>query len=542
MSKMLTAALRYLELGYHPIPCPPKEKRPSVPWKDFQTVAPTEAQVREWWGKSPDSNIALVLGRGVFAVDLDGGDNAEAMLREAGVELPEDAPRSKTGGGYHVLLSAHQPVGDRVGLLSSNGAKPQVDIRGVGIIVAPPSVHPTGAIYQWLVKPTKDTRPPAAPQSLLGLLAATGTTKPPEGARLNGKANEAGWVGAALHGVGEGQRNAMCAKLAGLFLGKGLDPDTVTALLQSGFGRNCQPPLPEKEIAATVRSIAAREAVEGQDVAVKPEHISAVLKRFLHEMEHGGPKPLATPFPELNHCLDGGLLPGQLVFIGARPGVGKTAMALEMARTAMRAGRTVLVVSREMTNNSLARRLLAQDARVRASRLKRGDLSDLDWKSFGESVDRLSQLGLWMTDQMVSLEQVNTYLATARFDLVIVDYLQLMRAPREIKERRHQVEYISHGLKTLALAHQVPVICLSSLSRPTMKDPTNEPRPTMASLRESGELEHDADVILLLHRQREDSQALCIVDKNRDGRLGTIKLIFSGEFVAFHEDPDQTGA
>lgn len=543
MSKMLKAALRYLELGFHPIPCPPREKRPSVPWKDYQTTAPTDAQVREWWTKTPDANLALVLGRGVFAVDLDGGDDAEALLREAGVELPADAPRSKTGGGYHVLLSAHQPVGDRVALLSANGGKPQVDIRGVGIIVAPPSIHPSGATYQWLVKPEPGKRPPGAPQALLGLLAQAGTTAPPNGQpKVQGAANEAGWVARALHGVGEGQRNATCAKLAGYFLGRQMDAETVTTLLSTGFGPRCIPPLPDKEVAATVKSIAARATVAGDDIDVRPEHISVVLKRFMHEMEHGGPKPMATPFAELNNCLDGGFVGGQLIYIGARPGVGKTAMALELARMTVRAGSTVLIVSREMTNSSLARRLLAQDARVRSSSLKRGDLTDVDWANFGASVDRLSQTPLWLTDKMVSLEQLNTYLATAHADLVIVDYLQLMRAPREIKERRHQVEHVSHGLKTLALAHQVPVICLSSLSRPATKDPTNEPRPTMASLRESGELEHDADVILLLHRQRDDTSALCIVEKNRDGRLGTVKLIFHGPFVAFTEDPDQTGA
>jgi replicative DNA helicase len=215
-------------------------------------------------------------------------------------------------------------------------------------------------------------------------------------------------------------------------------------------------------------------------------------------------------------------------------------VALELVRTAVKTGARALVVSREMTTSSLARRLMAQDARVASSTLKRGDLSIEEWKSFGEAREWLQGTSLWLTDQMVSLEQLNGYLAHTQFDLVVVDYLQLMRAPASIKERRHQVEYVSHGLKSLALAHQVPVVCLSSLSRPAVGRDGKEPKPTMASLRESGELEHDADVILLLHRQRDDPNAICLIEKNRDGRLGRIKLIFDGQFVSFKEDPDQT--
>src|SRR3954453_10491209 len=102
----LEAAQTYLRLGYHPIPCAPREKRPLVPWKNFQTTMPTSDQLDGWWTRTPDANVALVLGRGRFAVDLDGGDAAEALLADAGIALPSEAPRSRTGGGYHVFLSS----------------------------------------------------------------------------------------------------------------------------------------------------------------------------------------------------------------------------------------------------------------------------------------------------------------------------------------------------------------------------------------------------------------------------------------------------
>lgn len=531
---MLRWALRYRELGYHPVPCPPREKFPSIPWKPFQATAPTEAQIREWWTKTPDANIALVLGRGVMAVDLDGGDAAEALLREAAVELPQDAPRSRTGGGYHVLLSCDRPVGDRVALLSTNGGKPQVDIRGIGVIVAPPSIHPSGATYQWIVPPSAEKQPPAAPSSLLALMAER-----PKGASAESPHGD-DWIGASLRGVGEGARNDTCARLAGFFLGKGLDPAVVTTLLQTGFAGRCTPPFPDAEVAAVVRSIAARDAVNGVEISEAPEHIASVINRVMNEVDAGGAKVVSTPFSELTDYLDGGFLGGQLVYIGARPGVGKTALAMEIARAAAGQGRAVLIVSREMTNLALGRRLLSQDARVLASGIKKGDLSPEGWQALSASASRLTVSPMWLTDRVMTLAQINAVLSTQPVELLIVDYLQLMRAPIEIRERRHQVEYVSHGLKTLALQYQIPVVCLSSLSRPTqLRGDGEEPRPTMASLRESGELEHDADIILLLHRQRGSLVATCFVEKNRDGRIGRVNLIFRGEYVAFEQDPDQ---
>jgi len=110
------AAVAYHALGLHPIPCGPKAKVPLVKWQAFQQHAPTRPQIDQWWKDRPDANVALVLGRGIFAVDLDGGPDAEQLLKDAGIELPPDAPRSRTAGGYHVFLSSYSPIPDRVGL------------------------------------------------------------------------------------------------------------------------------------------------------------------------------------------------------------------------------------------------------------------------------------------------------------------------------------------------------------------------------------------------------------------------------------------
>jgi hypothetical protein len=523
------AAREYLARGCHPIPCAPRTKRPLVKWEPYQTEAPLLDEVDVWWDEVPDANVALVLGRGTFAVDLDGGDAAEQLLAAHGITLPAGAPRSRTAKGAHVFLAADGPVPDRVALLRAQDGSAQVDIRGRGIVVAPPSIHPTGARYAWVV-PLSPPLPPAPP-ALLALIrggraeAAAGLVHPASTGGVG-----ASWILEALAGTAEGQRDATCTRLAGYLLGKGLDAETVTALLAESFARRCTPPFPASQVRKCVQSIARREAVHGDlPRAIVARPLGAVLDQWCAELGAGPPRLIATPFPSLNTYLGGGLAPGELVYLGSRPGVGKTALGLELARGAARAGHGVLVVSREMVALALARRLLAQEGRLDATDLRRAELGADQAGRLREALRRLQTLPLWLTDEAVRLEEI-TDLVTGwsgpPLGLVLVDYLQLIRAPVGIRERRLQVEAVSQGLKTLAVQAGVPIVCLSSLSRPPEG---REARPTLASLRESGELEHDADVVLLLHRALGEPATECQVAKNRDGRVGPVHLWFRAE-------------
>jgi len=216
-----------------------------------------------------------------------------------------------------------------------------------------------------------------------------------------------------------------------------------------------------------------------------------------------------------------------------------TALALEIARYAAKSA-PVLVISREMVVMSLARRLVAQDGQIPASELRRNMVAYADMGRMAASFERLSGLDLWLTDEAVSLKDISQLVDTPpagrpAWGLVIVDYLQLVRSPESVKDRRLQVEAVSQGLKGLALQHKIPVLCLTSLRRPQI----NGTRPTMADLRESGELEHDADIILLLHREPDEpgqppnTVVECNVAKNRDGETGQRDLIFSARYVSF---------
>jgi hypothetical protein len=178
---LFLAACSYQLMGYHVIPVEPHGKVPLVPWKAWQEHMPSIDQLATWWTTTKDANVGIVLGQNRFALDLDGGQEAELLLEKAHIFIAPDTPRSKTNSGFHVFLTAPCPIADRIGLLRSEhlrsdgsitpGGKlrfAQVDVRGQGLIIAPPSIHPSGAVYTWL-KPLVP-EPPQASKELLELI------------------------------------------------------------------------------------------------------------------------------------------------------------------------------------------------------------------------------------------------------------------------------------------------------------------------------------------------------------------------------------
>lgn len=190
-ASLFLAACNYQLKGYCVLPIFPGDKRPMVNWKIFHEEKnfPTIGNLADWWTITPDANVGIVLGKnsnGFFplVLDLDGGEEAEALLLERDVILPLGAPRSKTPSGFHVFLTAPNPIADRIGILRGTGpredgsrtpaGKPrhaQVDIRGQGIIVMPPSIHPNGDVYHWITE-LQDGPPPMIVQPLRELIGA----------------------------------------------------------------------------------------------------------------------------------------------------------------------------------------------------------------------------------------------------------------------------------------------------------------------------------------------------------------------------------
>ena len=239
-----------------------------------------------------------------------------------------------------------------------------------------------------------------------------------------------------------------------------------------------------------------------------------------------------------------GLNKSDLILLAARPGMGKTAMALNIALdVAMCEEKTVAVFSLEMSKEQLATRLLSVDAFVRNCRLRTGELDEEDWEKIAAATVRLSQTNILMDDNpLLGVADISAKCRRiSNLGLVIVDYLQLMglTGRTRIGENRQQVvSEMSRRLKIMAKELDVPVLCLSQLSRAC--ETRGDKRPQLSDLRESGAIEQDADVVMFLYRDGyyngdadEPNLTECIIAKNRHGETGKVKLQWVPEYTMF---------
>jgi replicative DNA helicase len=257
---------------------------------------------------------------------------------------------------------------------------------------------------------------------------------------------------------------------------------------------------------------------------------------------------LPTGFKELDK-MTGGLQAGELMVLAARPSMGKTALALNIARNgALGHGKKVAVFSLEMTTRALILRLLSSEARVDFSTLRTGYLPMRDFQSLTAAGDRLSRADVWIDDSgdasILEIKSKSRRLYADRgLDLVIVDYLQLARSDKRTDRKDLEIAEISKGLKALAKELQIPVMALSQLNRgPEQRDPDKR-RPLLGDLRESGAIEQDADVIAFIYRDEvynphnEENRGIAelIIAKQRNGPTGTIRLQFEARYARFND-------
>jgi replicative DNA helicase len=254
-----------------------------------------------------------------------------------------------------------------------------------------------------------------------------------------------------------------------------------------------------------------------------------------------------TGFKDLDEKT-GGFQSGELIVIAARPSMGKTAMALNIARNAAVDHRKkVAIFSLEMTKLSLTLRLLSSEARVDFSGFRKGFGNASDHKLLVKAGGELANADIWIDDSgMVTILEIKAKcrrLASERgLDMVMVDYLQLAHGDTPTARKDLEIAEISHGLKALAKELNLPVVALSQLNRgPEQRDPDKR-RPNMGDLRESGAIEQDADVIGFIYRDEvynptpENSGiAELIIAKQRNGPTGTVKLSFENRYAIFHD-------
>ncbi|WP_299964050.1 replicative DNA helicase [uncultured Oscillibacter sp.] len=312
----------------------------------------------------------------------------------------------------------------------------------------------------------------------------------------------------------------------------------ITALVQEGMGEAGEIlEASEQKIYAIRRGQSAQEMVPLRQV------LPDVLDRLSEMSEHENHLPgLSTGLSAIDQKITG-LNKSDLILLAARPGMGKTSLALNVALNVAREGKTVAVFSLEMSREQLATRLLSSEALVENNRLRTGLLRETDWEKIAGAATVLNRLDIRIDDNpLLSVADMNAKCRRLEgLALVVVDYLQLMTSAgggRGGENRQQVVSDMSRMLKIMAKELNVPVICLSQLSRANEK--RDDKRPMLSDLRESGAIEQDADIVLFLYRDdyyNEDSEkhniAECIVAKNRHGETGKVELRWMPEYTQF---------
>jgi len=252
-----------------------------------------------------------------------------------------------------------------------------------------------------------------------------------------------------------------------------------------------------------------------------------------------GLRGVPTGFKDLDDCL-AGMQKSNLLILAARPGIGKTSLALNIAQNlAVKYKRSVGFFSLEMSREELVDRLLVAQADIDAWKLKTGKLGEDDFTKLSNAMGELAEAPLFIDDTpALSILEMRTKARRLQvehgIDLLIVDYLQLARS-RQLENRVQEVSEISQGLKNLARELKVPVLCISQLNR-AVETRGGQKRPQLSDLRESGSIEQDADVVMFLWREDEENLENMVLDiaKHRNGPLKSIQLFFKGDRIKFY--------
>ena len=281
-----------------------------------------------------------------------------------------------------------------------------------------------------------------------------------------------------------------------------------------------------------------------------PEKVAPLLIKAVEKVEflHGSKDALTglpSGFTDLDRMTTG-WQGSDLVIVAARPSMGKTAFAVNMVEHAVMTGGSVLVFSMEMPSEQIVMRMLSSLGRIDQTRLRTGDLKDEDWDRFASAVSQLKDKKLYIDDTAaltpgeVRSRARRVARETGGLDMVMVDYLQLMRTAKESENRATEISEISRSLKALAKEMKCPVVALSQLNRQLESRP--DKRPMNSDLRESGAIEQDADVILFIYRDEvynENTEDLgiaeIIIGKQRNGPIGKVRLKFTGNLTKFED-------
>ena len=278
------------------------------------------------------------------------------------------------------------------------------------------------------------------------------------------------------------------------------------------------------------------------------EDMQSLISKAIKEIEvasnqTSGITGVPSGFTELDR-VTAGWQKSDLIIIAARPGMGKTAFVLSMARNAaVQFKRPVAFFSLEMSSVQLVNRLISSETEITSEKIRKGQLANHEWEQLNAKIKPLTEAPLYIDDTpSLSIFELRAkcrrLVAEKKVSMIIIDYLQLMSSPGNSESRQMEVSEMSRGLKILARELEVPVIALSQLNR--QLEYRQDKRPMLADLRESGSLEQDADVVMFLYRDEvynpdSESKGVCeiIVGKNRNGPTGTVRLAFLDKYTKF---------
>jgi len=275
--------------------------------------------------------------------------------------------------------------------------------------------------------------------------------------------------------------------------------------------------------------------------------ISELIEPVWNELEaiasNGGRLAgVPTGFFELDE-LTNGLHPGQMIIIAARPAIGKSTLALDFARSAaIRHNQTTAIFSLEMSASEIMNRLLSAEGQLKLHHLRTGRLSDPDWEKLASVTGRIESAPLFVDDtprvpMVQSRPNARRLRQRHNLQLVVIDYLQLMTSGKRVESRQVEVSEISRQIKLLAKELDIPVIAISQLNRGS--EQRTDKKPMLSDLRESGSLEQDADMVILLHREevydrdQRPGEADLTIAKHRNGETRTITVAFQGHYSRF---------
>ena len=270
--------------------------------------------------------------------------------------------------------------------------------------------------------------------------------------------------------------------------------------------------------------------------------IHSVLENW-GERKGDGCTGIPTGFLDLDDKLSG-FQNSDLIILAARPSMGKTALALNLARnSAIKYGHKVGFFSLEMSMQQLAERLLTSEARVDSHLVRTGKLSKPDWKKIPEAANKLANTNIFIDDSaglsiMELRAKARQLVSEQQIEILFIDYIQLLSAGKRLESRQQEISYISRSLKALAKELNIPIVALSQLSR--APEARTDHRPVMSDLRESGAIEQDADVILFIFRKFVYSKepddmgiAEIIISKHRNGPTGVVNVTFIDKYARF---------